>query len=112
MARRGYSVTKRCVFPGCTETGFQNYESRRSMRESTWANSDWTCCRHSKPDEVLSPESLVRVTEHVCSQNCGRNYWNGRSGFEHGPGFKAYADDFPVGTVLRITAEIVLPEST
>lgn len=27
----------------------------------------------------------------------------------HGPGFKAFAEDFPDGTVLRVTAEIILP---
>jgi hypothetical protein len=40
-------------------------------------------------------------------------FWTGaglKSGFTHGPGFKAFADDFPEGTKLVITAEIVLPE--
>jgi hypothetical protein len=35
-----------------------------------------------------------------------------RTGFEHGEGWNAYADDFPVGTVIRVltTVEIELPE--
>lgn len=39
-------------------------------------------------------------------------FWQGaglRSGFTCGPGFKAFATDFPEGTKLVITAEIVLP---
>ena len=38
------------------------------------------------------------------------NYWGvdkAVCGFIHGPGFKAYACDFPVGTRIKITAEIV-----
>jgi hypothetical protein len=27
-----------------------------------------------------------------------------------GPGFKAFASDFPEGTVVRVTAEVVLPK--
>lgn len=32
------------------------------------------------------------------------------SGFTHGPGFKAHADDFPEGTRLTVTTRIELPE--
>ncbi len=38
-------------------------------------------------------------------------YW-GHSGFMFGPGFKAWAKDFPVGTRIRVTAEITLPGQT
>lgn len=41
-------------------------------------------------------------------------FWSGSgaltSGFIHGPGFKAFADDFPEGTRLRVTVEVVLPD--
>lgn len=33
------------------------------------------------------------------------------SGFTFGPGFKAFATDFPEGTQLRITAEVVIPDA-
>jgi hypothetical protein len=36
-------------------------------------------------------------------------FWNTGSGFIYGSGYKAFADDFPEGTILRITAEIILP---
>lgn len=32
------------------------------------------------------------------------------SGFTHGPGFKAHADDFPEGTRLTVTTQIEIPE--
>lgn len=32
------------------------------------------------------------------------------SGFTHGPGFKAHADDFPEGTRLTVTTRIEIPE--
>ncbi len=35
-------------------------------------------------------------------------YWDSM-GFVHGPGFRAFAKDFPEGTVIRVTAEIILP---
>lgn len=42
-------------------------------------------------------------------------FWIGdgeaRSGFTYGPGFRAFATDFPEGTKLLITAEIEIPES-
>jgi hypothetical protein len=31
------------------------------------------------------------------------------SGFQHGPGFRAFANDFPVGTRLIVTARLELP---
>ncbi|AYD83936.1 hypothetical protein SEA_GETALONG_76 [Gordonia phage Getalong] len=37
-------------------------------------------------------------------------FW-ARHGFVTGPGFKAWADDFPAGTTLIVTAEVVLPEA-
>lgn len=37
-------------------------------------------------------------------------FWDDGSGFTHGTGYKAYADDFPPGTRLIITARIELPE--
>lgn len=33
----------------------------------------------------------------------------GNQGFVYGPGFRAFAKDFPAGTVLRVTAEVILP---
>ena len=36
-------------------------------------------------------------------------FWDKRQGFTYGPGFKAYASDFPPGTKLIVTARIELP---
>jgi hypothetical protein len=39
-------------------------------------------------------------------------YWTGAgfsNGFAHGPGFMAFANDFPEGTRLRVTVEVLPP---
>ncbi len=36
-------------------------------------------------------------------------FFDGKFGFVHGDGYKAYASDFPEGTKLIVRAEIILP---
>ncbi|GAA0720209.1 hypothetical protein GCM10010199_25560 [Dactylosporangium roseum] len=64
--------------------GFEAAVARRSM----WAR---------KPDEFLP--GMYWLPEGGTSG----------SGFTFGPGFKAHADDFPEGTRLVITAQVLLP---
>jgi hypothetical protein len=55
--------------------------------------------------------SDLRVSRIIESR--GELYWGkdeAWNGFSHGPGFKAFAEDFPAGTRLRITAEIIFPQ--
>lgn len=120
MARRTYTLTLRCPTKGCAERPtFYEYTSQREYADAVKRYPDRTspCSRHRKPEEVLSVENFVRHHVLVAKRvpEVSGLYWlsedkgRGGSGFECGPGFKAYARDFPEGTRLLITAEIELP---
>lgn len=107
-----YTLRKVCAEPGCKEIAFFGYDTQRELRASTYRSRDWLCTRHAYPDEVLS--AWNPTTEHVMVSKRGaadRLYWNGSSGFTFGPGFKAFADDFPEGARLVVTAHVELPAS-
>ena len=89
--------------------------SRHYKRVNTWR-----CSRHDRPNEVLSIqnqkiESITQPSQTGYTEVGYERrrvatgvYW-GHTGFLYGPGFKAWAADFPVGTRLKVTAEIILP---
>jgi hypothetical protein len=108
---RRYSLHAKCGHEGCREFATYEADTRADYirQERTYGGGRWLCVRHSNPDEVLSGENAKRVTEIVSRQEPHGRYF-GHSGFVHGPGFRAWAADFPAGTVLRVTAEIILPE--
>lgn len=111
MARRYYSRFE-CGHPGCCEVA--NYESATRAEQGklyeSYGNKKWRCVRHSQPDSVLGPDNLRRVYELTSDARPHGVYW-GHSGFVYGPGFRAFAADFPAGTTLRVTAEIIMPNS-
>lgn len=100
-----------CGHPDCREVVQYEYANRTEAASlfQRYGQGRWLCVRHSQPDEVLSPTNLIRVGEQVSREEPYGRYW-GHSGFVFGPGFKAFAKDFPPGTKLRVTAEIILPE--
>lgn len=113
MARENYYRAK-CGHEGCTEFARYTYSNRNELRrlDQTYGYGKYRCVRHSQPNEVLSPDNLLRTGEFIIFKEDYGRFWGkdqARSGFMHGPGFKAFAEDFPDGTVLRITAEIILP---
>lgn len=108
----------RCSHAGCGETAHFHYDTQADRREADLRRQKhpYLCTRHSRPDEVLSKENTKRTTVLVCSiiGDYGNTYWvpeggTSGSGFTHGPGFKAYTEDFPVGTRIIVTAEVQLP---
>lgn len=103
-----------CSYEGCKEVAHYNYDTRKDMVAASKFRDAWTCSRHSAPDEVLSIGNPVlsktMVAEKSKYPNLDSLFWAGSWGFTHGPGFKAWADDFPEGTKLVVTAQIVLPE--
>ncbi len=113
MARESIYRAK-CGHEGCNEFARYSYSNRNELKrlDQTCGYGKYRCVRHSQPDEVLSPENLLRTDEFsIFTEGYGR-FWGkdqGRSGFMHGPSFKAFVEDFPDGTVLRVTAEIILP---
>lgn len=105
-----------CHHPGCNESTVYSYDSKKEAREGYKWRERWMCVRHSKPDDVLSESNMERTTtlEAKPVMTCRGDkvlglFWNGSNGFAHGPGFKAFAKDFPEGTKLIVTARIELP---
>lgn len=106
------TVRAECNHPGCKEWGFyetNNEEERKSARESA---KKYLCSRHRHPEELLSLGNLKTEKVYTANENAElkKLFWGGVSGFVFGDGYKAYADDFPPGTKLIVTAKIVLPD--
>lgn len=121
MTRREYSYGPQCAEAGCKARANYVFTSQREMREhmeSERRRGGWRCVRHTNSETVLSAENRAR--EHVLEvyeTDFGRGgqahqFWapvgqqKGGSGFVYGPGFKAFAKDFPAGTRLVVTARI------
>lgn len=111
MARREYKLQKRCAHEGCTEIGRWTFDTARDLSSSFAQRHEYRCVRHTAPNEVLGSEcqSIETVLTSQSSDQAPGLYWNGRSGFVHGPGFKAWAKDFPEGTRLVLTVRVELP---
>lgn len=112
MSRREWPLRFTCGHPGCTESANYRYATRRDMMESferrNYSDGRWRCVRHTRPDEVLSLTNPRTRAEIVIEQKPHGKYF-GHSGFIFGLGFKAFAADFPEGTTIIVSAEVVLP---
>lgn len=114
MSRRKYTIPLTCAEPSCRESsiceaiGLQEYQEARAR----YGRDPWRCSRHRRPDEVLSLDNPERRGEIVVrTTRYGFPSWSTGSRVVDGPGFKAFSDDFPLGTRLIVTAHIELPES-
>jgi hypothetical protein len=108
MAKREYKLQKRCAHDGCTEVGRWTYDTARDLAASYERRNVYRCVRHTNPGSVLSadnPKTEIILTCKASDRAPGL-YWDGLSGLHIGPGFKAWADDFPEGTRLIVTARI------
>lgn len=119
MAKREYRVKVRCRHEGgCDEWATYICTTRAEEKEQReWLRKyPYRCVRHRNLEEVLSVENTIRVKTLVAGRAKSHPelkdlYWSDDgSGFVYGSGFKAFADDFPIGTKLEITAKIILPE--
>ena len=114
-----YAVRAECGEPGCREVAHYEADTRKEQRQlyEKYGNKQWRCIRHSRPLENLSLENPKTVSESASTELFSERgeslglYWN-KFGFMSGPGFRAWAKDFPVGTTIRVTAEIILPTPT
>lgn len=116
MARRPINEIVRCAEDGCREVAYCEHANQREAQESRrWrAKHPFRCSRHIRPDEVLSEGSPERVGELTVYEESYGRFWQTEpgksgSGSASGPGFKAFAKDFPPGTRLIVTARIELP---
>jgi hypothetical protein len=116
MARRGGTHWYRCAQEGCRESGCMDYSNQREYAEAAEWGRKWRCSRHDNPERVLGPDNTARRHVMVVTQQKYGRYWaeesaeRGSMGLLTGPGFKAFADDFPVGTRLVVTAYVETPE--
>lgn len=112
MAKREYTVRLRCGHAGCEDYGHYSCSTRAEQADlqRRYHPDRWRCVRHTRPDEVLSLERPIRTTTQTVFAKSHGNYWGidkAVCGFIYGPGFKAYACDFPAGTLIKITAEVI-----
>lgn len=140
MGRREYHGNWPCGEAGCRERARFVYDLQRDYAEAgrRYAKDPWRCTRHTDPESVLGLDRLSIQATATASRVKFSGYeaalaryvpggwgsppkeyldglfWVGAgmsSGFTFGPGFKAFADDFPEGTKLVITVEAVLPDA-
>ena len=111
------TVNVKCGHSGCSKYGHYGADNNkdRTRIHKKYGNGKYRCCRHTSPDKVLGVNNLKRQVTFVADKSkkypkLPELFWDDGNGFTHGPGFMAYANDFPEGTKLIITAEIVLPE--
>lgn len=112
-------LTVHCSEPDCIEVKVSQYSNKRDYREGYKRHTGiWKCSRHYRPERVLSVNNPVRRTEITASQserypNLEELFWHGdgfTSGYIHGVGWNAFADDFPPGTKIVVEATLVLPQ--
>jgi hypothetical protein len=105
-----------------------------------YAKNKWLCYRHSAEDEVLSAANTVRVATLTVARSRNTRYerdlaayeaavargsmfaYKPREFYDHklwveadngivsGPGFKAFADDFPEGARLVVSVRLEMPD--
>ena len=118
MARRRRTVTTKCAHDGCNE--WAHFEADNAKDEERIRRSEvgkWKCVRHYAANEVLSKDNRTTTVRLVAGKSkkypeLKDLFWGDGSGFTHGDGYKAFAKDFPEGTVLEVTARIILPSAT
>lgn len=120
MSGRRCSIQVPCAIEGCPERSRWEYTSYKSRAESfEWRaymvdKKPWKCCRHSHGDGVLTVYNRRFVWESKALARSERfpelpdMFW-GAMGVVTGPGFYASSKDFPAGTKIRVTAEVLLP---
>lgn len=105
----------KCTAPGCSDYGHWQFDSRAEYDRHVQSTRTWTCCRHSKGAGVLSMDRLkvewISEPSKPLPNHPNDPYRSfGSSGVILGTGYYAEGRDFPTGTRIKITAEVILPE--
>ena len=116
MARRRgpYTSRRQCEEAGCREVAHFEYDTLRDRAESHKTARPWRCVRHTNAEQVLSvsnPRREMLLTVGLFD-GCGDAHFftEVRNGFIHGPGFKAFAGDLPIGARVRVCVEVLSGE--
>lgn len=117
--RQSLTASFGCGEAGCAETGHFSYSRRDGYAElyDRHGAGRWRCIRHYRPDDVLSPARPAREVAFVLGPvgDAPGLYWvpenstRMASAFASGPGWKAFASDFPAGTRIVCRVEAVPP---
>lgn len=114
MSKREWPLRFECGHPNCRETANYRYSTKRDLLDSfelkNYSNGRWRCVRHLKPFEVLSSANRTTTCELIVEQRPYGKFF-GSFGFISGPGFKAFAADFPEGAKVIIEARLILPDN-
>jgi hypothetical protein len=124
-------IKVRCTHPGCTEAAYLNYTSRERVRELMALRDAWRCTDHDGSRVRVTPDSpsveLVLVSAERfhelprvrpgplpppkltgiyfglpgCAPTLGR---------VSGPGWFLDANDFPAGSRLVVSVQVLPPE--
>ncbi len=118
MARRRKPVRyMQCAEPGCAERTLREFSNQREYVEHYKRTPEWRCLRHSMQSRVLSPTNTK--TEWISEPALPSQrfpdlprtmlFW-GSLGLMTDRAYFAAADDFPEGTRIKVTAEVILPD--
>ena len=101
----------KCGVEGCKDTRRFPFHNRAEYRDliARYGNGKYRCLRHTDPTQVLSAKDQVKRFYITSSKSDGFLRWN-HLPFLSGPGFIAFAEDFPEGTILEVTARVDIPE--
>lgn len=118
--RRSVTITHHCAFPGCDQTARFHYSSNaeyiasHEFKRYEKRREPYFCAKHSSrivlSPTVLKSEWLSEPSRPLDGhpEDSYRSF--GSQGIMFGPGFAAEGRDFPIGTRIKVTAEVILPE--
>lgn len=109
----------RCSEENCRECSHYEYDNRKDYQDAIIRHKGYKCLKHSEygKSRLMSVDSLKKEKILINNKSETNNslFWaneNGKleSGYQHGPGFQLWSKDFPEGTILKVTAEVILPK--
>ena len=112
-SRRTHSRVVYCTEPGCKDFARYQYDTRKDYDEAVKKNRSWTCLRHSsrlltptntKDEWISDPSGPSEKYPHLTGR------WFGSWASIHAEDMRAEAVDFPDGTRIKITMEVILPD--
>jgi hypothetical protein len=119
--RRAHFYSPQCVHEDCVQRAHFEFTSIRAKQqcvERTEQRGGWRCGRHTDPEKTLSENNRTREVTLVVTETERGRFWceEGQErlsgGFVCGPGFRAYAEDFPADTKLIVTARLEMASQT
>lgn len=111
-------LTVRFKEDGCKESSHYEYDNKKDYQDAILRHKNYKCLRHSDngKNRLMSIDSTKKEKILINTKSETNNYlfWaneDGKldSGYQHGPGFRLWSKDFPEGTILKVTAEVILP---